>query len=47
MKKFYSEPELNKIMLELAQNIAVLSLGGELGGGDEWTEDDENADTID
>lgn len=47
MKKFYSEPELNKIMLELAQNIADLSLGGALGDGDEWTEDDENADTID
>ncbi len=47
MKKFYSEPELIKMQLELAQNIAVLSIGGELGDGDEWIDGDEDGDTID
>lgn len=46
MKKFYSEPELIKFQLESVQNIADLSLGGSLGEGDEWGEDD-GADTID
>lgn len=47
MKKFYSEPELIKFRLESVQNIADLSLGGALGEGDEWTDGDEDGDTID
>ena len=48
MKKFYSEPELKMMQLELQTNIADLSLGyGNLGNGDEWGEGDYDGDIID
>ena len=47
MKKFYEEPELIKYRLESVQNIADLSIGGSLGDGDEWGNEDDDGDLID